>query len=67
MPSLFALTSTWIEDWLVGLPARLPARVPVCLPAYLPMACSVMNNVIMQQTRGPCILDGEMIVWNKKK
>lgn len=28
---------------------------------------SVMDAVIRQATRGPCILDGELIVWHKKK
>lgn len=29
--------------------------------------CSVVDDMIRRYTRGPCVLDGELIVWNKKE
>lgn len=29
--------------------------------------CSVADDMVRQFTEGPCILDGELLVWNKKR
>lgn len=43
-------------------PSQPLLQTHVCVPLR-----SVADEIIRRHTMGPCILDGEMVVWNKKR
>lgn len=49
-----------------GWPLLLLLFSTHCYTACL-VACSVVDELIVRYTRGTCVLDGELLVWNKTR